>query len=260
MINIIVSVETFVAFIIAITIHEASHAGMAALLGDSTPSSDGRLSLSPRRQMAIIGTIVAIVYSLSASLPIGLGWGKPVDLDARRMRVNPNVGMILVAIAGPLVNLGIGLGLAALLQVAPGYQSLGHALTTPINCLGQGGGQALQACLAQNSAQPIYLLRIEQFVFAFAVTNIVLALLNIIPLHPLDGYQVLYALLPTTQAVGLRKFEPYMELILLVIFFVVPRVFALLGADVNPGGALAYYANDIGRHFAPYVQAFYAAL
>ncbi|HKB49069.1 MAG TPA: site-2 protease family protein, partial [Ktedonobacterales bacterium] len=64
--------------------------------------------------------------------------------------------------------------------------------------------------------------RIEQFLFAFAVTNIVLALVNLIPLHPLDGYRVLFALLPNESAIAYRSYESYMEFSLLVLFFVLP--------------------------------------
>src|SRR4051812_44811892 len=116
-------IETFVAFILAIGLHEAAHAGMAALLGDSTPLSKGRLSLNPMRQMSAIGTIVAIVHCVVFP-PAGLGWGKPVDVDARRLRVGPNFGLILVALAGPLFNLALGLGVAFLVTLIPGYNHL----------------------------------------------------------------------------------------------------------------------------------------
>ena len=101
-INAIVIVETFLAFVVAVTIHEAAHAGMAALLGDSSPLASGRLSLSPRRQMATIGTIAAIVFAFDYFG--GLGWGRPVDVDARRLRVGPNFGLILVSLASPVVQ------------------------------------------------------------------------------------------------------------------------------------------------------------
>lgn len=225
-------IETFVAFVLAIGLHEAAHAGMAALLGDSTPLSKGRFSLNPLRQMSAIGTIVAIVHCL-ATQPAGLGWGKPVDVDARRLRVGPNFGLILVALAGPLFSLALGLGVAFLVTLIPGYSHIGSSFLS--NCLPHDytTGRGLEICLA--STQPAYLLRIEQFAMAFAVTSVSIALLNIIPLHPLDGYKVLFALLPSRQAIAYRNLEPYMEFFLLLLLFLVPYVLSILSISFSPG-------------------------
>lgn len=225
-------IETFVAFVLAIGLHEAAHAGMAALLGDSTPLSKGRLSLNPLRQMSAIGTIVAIVHCLVRQ-PAGLGWGKPLDVDARRLRVGPNTGLILVALAGPLVNLALGLGVAFLVTVIPGYNHLGSAYFNTCMNQVQATGRGLEVCLA--SAQPAYLLRIEQFAIAFAVTNVSIALFNVIPLHPLDGYKVLFALLPSRQAIAYRNLEPYMEFFLLLLLFLVPYILSVLSIQFSPG-------------------------
>ena len=162
--NIIAAAETFIAFIIAVCVHETTHAAMAAALGDGTPIRQGRLSLSPRRQMAFLGTLTAIVLSFNA-IPAGLGWGKPVELDTRRMRVGPDAGIILVAIAAPIVNLALGIAFALIPHLLPGYASLGRFAS---ECAGNGA--ILQTCLG--NAQPFYLLRIEQFLFALAATNI----------------------------------------------------------------------------------------
>ncbi len=231
--NTLVVVETFIAFVIAITLHEAAHAAMAGLLGDGSSWSAGRMSLNPRRQMAAIGSIVAITLSFGIPLggtPVGLGWGKPVEVDTRRMRVGPDIGMFLVALAGPVFSLAMGFLFAVILRFMPGYQAL--ALFTG-RCDG-ATGSILQVCLSH--AQPVWQLRLEQFLFVFAATNILLALLNLIPLHPLDGYDMLFALLPNAPAVRFRDFRPYMEALLLVIFFLIPYVLELLGLNqLNPG-------------------------
>ncbi len=258
-INVVVIVETFIAFIIAVTVHEAAHAAAAAALGDRSPVAAGRLSLAPQRQMAAVGTIVAIFYSFAAIG--GLGWGRPLSVDAKRLRVGPNFGLILVALAGPLLNLALGIAIAFGLAFLPGYAALGSRLAV---CLpSQAGfltanalhGVNLQACLSV--AQPAYLLRIDQFLFTFAVTNIVLAILNIIPLYPLDGYRVLFALLPAPQAISLRRAEPYMEIILLVIFFVVPWLLGILSIGFDPGRILIGLAQSVAYGFAHNVGNFY---
>jgi len=241
--NVIWIVEVFVAFVIALALHESAHAALAAALGDSTPLSNGRFSLAPRRHMSAIGTIVAIVFAMKPLFlfPTGLGWGKPVDVDARRLPVGPNFGLILVALAGPLVNALLGFAVLFGLRLLPGSNALQVSSVRCISpeLLSSGiavGGQPLQTCLS--GAQNIAVLRIEQFLFAFAVSSIALAILNIIPLHPLDGYKILFALLPNRPAVRYRDFEPYMEFTLLVIFFVLPVVLGFVGIPLNLGNLL----------------------
>jgi Zn-dependent protease len=173
------------------------------------------------------------------------------------MRVGPNVGLILVALAGLLTNLLLGLIIAFLLTVVPGYTDLASAsarcIITP-----QGPGLAIQQCLS--SAQPGVVLWAEQFAFTFALTNIVLAFINVIPLHPLDGYRILYALLPGPQAISIRRLEPYMELILLVLFFVVPYVLAFLDISFSPGTILINWSLRLVSNISPNVGLFYRIL
>ncbi|MGZ3714870.1 MAG: site-2 protease family protein [Ktedonobacterales bacterium] len=245
-------IETFVAFILAIGLHGAAHAGMAALLGDSTPLSKGRLSLNPMRQMSAIGTIVAIVHCVVFP-PAGLGWGKPVDVDARRLRVGPNFGLILVALAGPLFNLALGLGVAFLVTLIPGYS---HLAST--NCSPQIPSRSLEICL--QGAQDAYWLRIEQFAIAFAVTNVSIALLNIIPLHPLDGYKILFALLPSRQAIAYRNLEPYMEFFLLILLFLVPYILSILSISFSPGIWIIQLAYRLVQAVATYVAQYFLFL
>lgn len=250
--NVLIIAEAFLAFVVAITLHEWAHAAMATLLGDSTAVSRGRLSLAPARQMAPIGTMVAIV--LSFSLAAGFGWGRPIEIDARRMRVGANLGTILVALAGPLLNAVLGVVILVGLTFVP---SAGALQMAQFHC--GGFGQMLQSCLA--AAQPVWALRLEQFAFVFALTNILIALLNILPLHPLDGYHVLFALLPDGPAIRFRGWMPYMETTLLIIFFVVPVLFAFLGVgNVSPAGWLTAAARGISDSLSNSLFVFYRLL
>lgn len=258
-INVIVVVETFIAFIIAVVIHEAAHAATAALLGDTTLAARRRLSLNPRRQLSAIGVIVAIAQAFN--LYAGLGWGKTIELDARRLRVGPNFGTILVALAGPAVNAILGIGVALGLTVIPGFNTLGNAT---ILCAGGGAlpqGVHLQNCLSSVTTQSAVELRIEQFLLIFAVTNILLAILNLVPLHPLDGYHILFALLPNAQAISYRNAAPYMELILLVLLFVVPYLALLIRLPfLDPARWLLEAAQSVAASLTGNSILFYQAL
>ncbi|MGE5333408.1 MAG: site-2 protease family protein [Nitrososphaerota archaeon] len=229
--NVILIVEAFVSFILAVTIHGAVQARVARMLGDTSPRVSERLSPLPPRHLSAIGIIVGIVFSV-ASFGAGLGWGKTLELDARKLRIGPNIGTIVVALSGLLFNALLGIVILLLFNVLP---SAGEFATQANSCTnGVSVGSALQSCV---QVLPGWALRIEQFFYVFALTNIAIAILNIIPLHPLDGYHVVFALLPPRQAISWRNFAPWMELLLLVIFFVVPVILSFLRVSFSPAYA-----------------------
>lgn len=230
--NVILMVETFVAFILAVTIHGAVQARVATILGDTTSRLRGRLSLLPQQHLSAIGMIVGIVFSVG-SLGAGIGWGKPLELDARKLRIGPNIGTIVVALSGLLFNALLGVAILLLFNVLPNQGAFASQANACLNS-GHFGG-SLQSCV---QVMPAWALRIEQFFYVFGLTNIAIAILNIIPLHPLDGYHVLFALLPTRQALGWRNFAPWGELLLLVIFFVVPIILQFLNIGFSPANFL----------------------
>src|SRR5215469_6180327 len=104
--NVIFIVMLLASFVISICIHESAHALAALALGDPGPRNDGRISLNPLRQMAAMGTAVGIVLAFLYG-GLTLGWGKPVRFDALKLKPGPNVGTVLVALAGPLANLAL---------------------------------------------------------------------------------------------------------------------------------------------------------
>jgi len=168
---------------------------MASMLGDPTPRSEGRQSLSLRTQLDALGTILCLILAFYPALagPVGLGWGKPVKTDPWKLHGGPNGGSLLVALAGPLFSLIIGVLFAVLLRFIP-------------------------LSLFTNE----FTIRLPQFLTVFASVNICLAIFNILPFYPLDGYQIVYTLLPTRQAVQFAKSLPYGPLIVLALFFLLP--------------------------------------
>lgn len=171
--------ELIISIIIGITAHEAAHAYMATLLGDSTPRYQGRLSLNPMVHLDIFGTIMIFLA--------GFGWGKPVEYNPRHFK-NPQMGSLLVAIAGPLANLACAL-LAALLLKLFGVGALERLFST--------------------------LLWLNSALFVF----------NLLPIPPLDGSKVLAAFVPPQYDEELHSFfhmGPYI-LIFMILLSNIPQ-------------------------------------
>jgi Zn-dependent protease len=211
-INVLLALMVIASFLLAIALHEFSHALMASWLGDHTPMAEGRQSLSLRAHIDPIGTLMCVILAFQPIIGIGFGWGKPVKPDPWKMRVGANAGILTVALAGPLFSLLLGLlvGIIAAL-VAP------FLVNNPFS------------------------LRVLQLLIVFASVNICLTLFNILPFYPLDGYQVVYTLLPSKQAVQFAKSGPYGPFIILALFFLLPFIARLAGLGNFPLFQLAYY-------------------
>ena len=170
----------------AITIHEAAHGYVARWFGDNTAYAAGRVTLNPIKHIDPVGTIVvpAILLLMGGFL---FGWAKPVPVGMRNLR-NPRRDMAIVAVAGPLANLVMAIAWGVLAKVAIGM----------------------------NPEEGIWL-GILLMARAGMIINLVLMVLNLIPLPPLDGGRVLTGLLPEAQARVLDRVEPYGLVVLLVL-------------------------------------------
>lgn len=118
-INVLLALMVVASFLLAIPLHECGHALMASWLGDKTPRSEGRLSLSLRSHIDPVGTLMCFILAFQPGVPVGLGWGKPVKADPWKMRVGANPGILLVALAGPIMSLLVGLIVALLVRFIP---------------------------------------------------------------------------------------------------------------------------------------------
>jgi len=212
MINVLLAIMIVVSFVLSIAIHEYGHAQMAVWLGDRTPRDEGRQSLSLRQHIDPLGLLMCFILAFQVGIPAGFGWGKPVKADPWKMRVGANTGLLMVAVAGPLLNLIVGLLVALLLRFVGVY-------------------------LDTN----IYTVRLLQFLIVFSSVNICLTIFNIIPLYPLDCYQIVYILLPSKQALQFSKSAQYGPFIILIIFFFLPFLARLSGLGGLPIFQLPYY-------------------
>jgi len=181
-------VYLLIGLLVAISVHEYSHALVAYALGDPTAKNKGRLSLNPFAHLHPLGTLSILL--------LGLGWGKPVPVDATRLRPGPKVGMALVGLAGPVANLLTAAILAIPLRL--------HLV--PFMPRRMGG----------------FIVSYGELVSWVVWLNIAMAIFNLIPLTPLDGSRLLAVLLPSRWFDVLARYELY-GLILVLLLIVLER-------------------------------------
>lgn len=173
----------------AIIIHEVAHGWVANYLGDPTAQMLGRLSLNPIKHIDPVGTIIVPILMLALGGFL-FGWAKPVPVDARNFR-NPSRDMIWVALAGPLSNLLMAFLWMLLLKANMMFFAAEQYLYVPLRYMAEMGMQI----------------------------NLVLMVLNILPIPPLDGSKVLMGLLPDRAAAKLNRLEPYGLFIVLLLVY-----------------------------------------
>lgn len=175
--------------LLSITLHEAAHAWIASLCGDTTAKALGRLSMNPFRHVDPIGTIlVPISVAVLSGFHFVFGWAKPVPIDWRQLR-RARLDVALVALAGPMSNLVMALIWGGCIKTG--------ALIGP-----------------QTSMLALFLVMTGQ---AGVLINLVLGFLNLIPIPPLDGSRVMSSLLSPKWAYSYSKIEPYGFMIILLL-------------------------------------------
>ncbi|HZO00024.1 MAG TPA: site-2 protease family protein [Burkholderiales bacterium] len=197
----------------AITLHEAAHGYVARHFGDMTAHAQGRISLNPVRHIDLIGTIVVPIVILTFSKYL-FGWAKPVPVNYSALR-KPRQHMAWVAAAGPAANLVMALFWVLVLKVGIAFSSRADAWTELAARHGTGG---LVDAVMRHGAGPVeYLIGVSA---AGVLVNLVLMLLNLLPIPPLDGGRILTSLLPRRAAWGFAKLEPLGIPLLLLLLFV----------------------------------------
>lgn len=184
------------AALIAISVHESSHALSALWLGDDTAKRMGRISLNPLHHLDVVGFIMMVVAHF--------GWAKPVPVNPYRMTKikSPKVGMALTAAAGPLSNVllaflfGVGYFIALYPVYRPYWLLWGY--------YAEASGWRDYLCL---------------FLFRCFLLNASLAVFNLIPISPLDGSKILAIFLPDRAHAWLMRWERYGFVILAALLF-----------------------------------------
>jgi Zn-dependent protease len=170
----------FISILIAITIHEFSHAFAADYLGDPTPRLQGRLKLNPLVHIDKIGMLFLLFF--------GFGWGKPVQFDPYNLK-DPRRDAAIISIAGPGSNFVLAIILALLIK--------------------------LFMLLQLN-----FLIVIGSLIFIPMIKmNIILGVFNLLPIHPLDGFKIVEGILPEEKAHEWNQLQRYGMLFLLLLIF-----------------------------------------
>lgn len=172
--------------IFAITVHEAAHGYAAKYFGDMTAYNAGRITLNPIKHIDLFGTILlpAMTILLGGIL---FGWAKPVPVDFGRLR-NPKKDMLWVAAAGPASNFVMAIFWAFVIKFSI---SAPEAIAYPLALMAKAG----------------------------IGINIVLMVLNLLPLPPLDGGRIAVSLLPMHLARPFAQLERFGFIILIAFLF-----------------------------------------
>lgn len=197
---------------ISLTVHEFAHAYSADKFGDPTPRSMGRVTLDPRRHLDIFGTILFII--------VGIGWAKPVLVNTSRFR-NPRVMNVIVSFLGPFSNLLLGF-IGVLVMVS--FLTSGMMVSWSIGL------------------RDAFLIFFQYFI----QLNVLLFILNLLPLPPLDGYRILESVLPERIMAQIRPYEQWAFLVILLMIFITP----IYNVTLRPIFSLTVPIIEAFNHFS----------
>jgi len=197
----------------AITLHEAAHGYVARHFGDMTAHAQGRISLNPIRHIDLIGTVIVPLIILTFSKYL-FGWAKPVPVNYSALR-KPRQHMAWVAAAGPAANLAMAIFWVLLLRVAIALSNRSEAWAEVANLHGTAG--LVDVVMRHGTGPAEFLIGVSA---AGVLVNLVLMLLNLLPIPPLDGGRIMTSLLPGRAAWGFAKLEPFGIPLLLLLLLV----------------------------------------
>jgi Zn-dependent protease len=197
---------SFLAIVMAITVHEFAHAFAADRLGDPTPRLQGRLTLDPRAHLDPLGTLMIVL--------VRFGWGKPVEFDPFNLR-HPRRDAAIISIAGPISNIILATVSSIIFRIL--LSDIGFTLSTIV------GDYTLSLVIG--------------FLTSLITINVVLAIFNLVPIHPLDGFKIVGGILPEETARQWYELERYGFIFL--IFLLLPitggaaPISRLIGPPIN---------------------------
>ena len=197
---------TLPVVLLSLSVHETAHGYVAYRLGDPTAHSMGRLTLNPLKHLDLFGFLSMIL--------LGFGWAKPVPVNARYFK-NPKRDMALTGLAGPLSNLLLALVFAVAMKSF--YLALPY-LPIP------------------NTTVSTMLGFFHDFLFYGIYLNVAFAIFNLLPVPPMDGSRLLFAVLPSPLYFKIMRYEQYIYIgmiLLLALGVITPIISYLTNAVVR---------------------------
>lgn len=174
--------------------HEYGHALISTVQGDPTPKKSGRLTLNPLKHLHPIGTVFMLLC--------GFGWAVPVPVNPRYYK-DPKKGMAITGAAGPIMNVIIGVYALVTLSQMVWFRETGLLAYLPI---------------VSKIPADIYTAICDVLYITF-YCNVMLAVFNLLPIPPLDGSRILYAVLPTKYYFRVMRYERVIMLLLLLLLW-----------------------------------------
>ena len=184
--------------VMALSAHESAHGYAAYKLGDPTARSLGRITLNPVKHFDLFGFLSMLVFHI--------GWAKPVPINARYFK-NPRRDFAIVGAAGPLSNVALALIHLLILRLVMLFST--NAFKS--GALTEGLGLAILSVV-------VYIL------YMGVAMNVILAIFNLIPVPPFDGSRIFYAFLPPKWYFGVMKYERYIMIGCILLFFALNRL------------------------------------
>ena len=183
--------------LMALSVHESAHGYAACKLGDPTARNLGRITLNPVKHFDLFGFLSMLVFHI--------GWAKPVPVNARYFK-NPRKDFAIVGAAGPLSNVALALIHLLLLRVVMIFATDAVLENRPMSETGL-----------------IVLALVVYVLYVGVAMNVILAIFNLIPIPPFDGSRIFYAFLPPKWYFGVMKYERYIMLGCIILFFALNR-------------------------------------
>jgi Zn-dependent protease len=177
----------YIPFLFALCFHEFAHGLVAKWRGDNTAQMMGRLTMNPMAHMDMLGTLVLPMMAIVFNTPIFFGWAKPVPVNSRNLK-SPRKDMFWVALAGPLSNIFLAIVGALLIGAIARFFNITETIKSFVQILN-----------------------------VFIMTNLFLAIFNLIPLNPLDGGKVLARFLPAHINYKLEQHENITSMVLMAL-------------------------------------------
>lgn len=203
---------------ISLSVHEFAHAYSADKFGDPTPRSMGRVTLNPMRHLDVFGTLLFVL--------VGFGWAKPVLVSPSKFR-NPRLMNVIVSFLGPFSNLVLGF-----------IGTLIYYIVTHTGLIAGWSSGAIEAMML--------------FLSLFVQLNVLLFILNLIPIPPLDGYRILESVLPYRIMAKIRPYEQWTVYILLLLVFIRPLYNITLGPIFGLTKPIILFFNQVAQAIFPF--------